>query len=168
MRPLTVPDAPMVVLAHQDEIRRSEEARYDHRLYGVLLVAQGMSCRQAAVMLGDAPRTVEYWVRSFERVGLAGLQEGVRPGRPCRLTDEQLQIVGGALRRPPEAAGSSANLWDGKALAACLDQEWGVPLGVRQCQRLFQAPGLPAAQAQAGNRACRPGTSARGQENSKR
>jgi hypothetical protein len=32
----------------QGEIRRSEESRYDHRLHGVLLVAQGMSCPEVA------------------------------------------------------------------------------------------------------------------------
>ena len=142
MRPLTVPDAPMVVLALQDEIRRSEEARYDHRLHGVLLVAQGMSCRQAATVLGDAPRTVEYWIRSFQTDGLAGLQEGVRSGRPRRLTDEQLNVVGQVLRRPPEEAGLRANLWDGRVLATYLDQEFGVALGMRQCQRLFRTLGF--------------------------
>jgi len=142
MRPLTVPDAQMVALALQDEIRRSEEARYDHRLHGVLLVAQGMSCRQTAAVLGDAPRTVEYWIRSFQRRGLAGLQEGVRSGRPRRLTEEQLKIVGRVLRRPPEAVGLSANLWDGKALAGYLDREFGIELGVRQCQRLFKTLGF--------------------------
>jgi transposase len=139
MRPLTIADAPTVVLALQEEIRRSEESRYDHRLHGLLLVAQGMSCRQAASLLGDAPRTVEYWVRSFEREGLAGLQEGVRSGRPRRLTDEQLQVVGEVLRRPPEEEGLSANLWDGKTLASFLHQRFGVDLGVRQCQRIFQS-----------------------------
>jgi hypothetical protein len=34
MRPLTVPDAENVILALQDEIRRSDESRYDHRLHG--------------------------------------------------------------------------------------------------------------------------------------
>src|ERR1035438_7182799 len=54
---------------------------YDHRLHGVLLVAQGMSCPEVAGLLGDAPRSVENWVRHFETNGLAGLQEGEHPGR---------------------------------------------------------------------------------------
>jgi len=54
----------------QSEIRRSADARYHHRLHAVLLVAQGMTCPQVGRMLGDAPRTVEYWVHRFERDGL--------------------------------------------------------------------------------------------------
>ena len=82
MKPLMIKDAETVVLGLQDEIRRSEESRYDHRLHGVLLVAQGMSCRQVSELLGDAPRTVAYWVHRFERDGLGGLTEEERPGRP--------------------------------------------------------------------------------------
>ncbi len=82
MKALTISDADMMVLGLQDEIRRSEESRYDHRLHGVLLVAQGMTCPEVARLLGDAPRTVERWVHHFEQDGLAGLTEGER-GRPA-------------------------------------------------------------------------------------
>lgn len=138
MRPLTIADATGVVLGLQEEIHRSEESRYDHRLHGVLLVAQGMRCPQVARLLGDAPRTVQYWVRSFEKKGLAGLQEGERPGRPPRLSEKQLQEVNAALRQPPEKAGLSVNLWDGKSLAQFVRRRYGMVLGVRQCQRLFR------------------------------
>jgi transposase len=88
MKALTISDASVIVLGLQDEIRRSSEARFDHRLHGVLLVAQGMNCCRVAEWLGDAPRTVENWVRRFEEKGLAGLQEGPRPGRPSRLNSQ--------------------------------------------------------------------------------
>ena len=42
MKPLTITD-PDIILGLQDEIRRSEESRYDHRLHGLLLVAHGIS-----------------------------------------------------------------------------------------------------------------------------
>ena len=142
MKPLQVSDAATVVLALQEEIQRSQESRYDHRLHGLLMVAQGMSCREVARWLGDAPRTVQYWVRSFERDGLAGLQEGPRPGRPRRLGDEQIKQLSAVLRQPPEQAGLAANLWDGKTLAEYLQRRYGVRLGVRQCQRLFRALGF--------------------------
>ena len=46
--------------------------RYNHRLHGLLLIAQGMSALEVAQLLGDAPRTVQSWVRRFEEKGLAG------------------------------------------------------------------------------------------------
>lgn len=142
MEPLTICDADTIVLALQDEIRRSQEARYDHRLHAILLVAQGMTAPEVARLLGDAPRTVEYWVRQFEDEGLSGLVEGERPGRPPRLNDEQMQEIADALRQEPEAVGMNANLWDGKVLSAFIQREHGIELGVRQCQRLFRQLGF--------------------------
>lgn len=142
MKKLTVPDAETVVLALQDEIRRSPESRYDHRLHGLLLVAQGISANQVAALLGDSPRTVANWIRRFEEEGLVGLVEGERPGRPARLNEEQVAEINTALRKTPNDFGLTGNLWDGKTLAAFIHQQWAVPLGVRQCQRLFRQLGF--------------------------
>jgi transposase len=138
MKALTISDPSVIVLGLQDEIRRSREARYDHRLHGVLLVAQGMNCCRVAALLGDAPRTVEYWVRRFEEKGLAGLQEGPRPGRPSRLNPQEVAEIQGALRKRPTDFGLSGNLWDGKTLAAHIERAYGVTLGARQCRRFFR------------------------------
>jgi len=142
MKPLTIADSPTIILGLQDEIRRSEESRYDHRLHGVLLVAQGMTCPEVAHFLGDAPRSVEYWVGRFERDGLAGLLEGERPGRPPRLTEKQREAVDRILRYPPREVGLSGNLWDGKTLSTWIEQRYGIPIGVRQCQRMFRQFGF--------------------------
>ncbi len=142
MKPLVISDAETMCKALQDEIRRSEESRYDHRLHGVLLVAQGMSCPEVGRLLGDSTRTVQYWVRRFEDEGLAGLAESDRPGRPSRLNDEQLDELAAILRLPPSAVGLDVNLWDGKTLARFLEQHWHIRLGVRQCQRLFRQMGF--------------------------
>lgn len=143
MKPLMVSDRENIILALHDEIRRSGEARYDHRLHGVLLVAQGLTCPEAGLVLGDAPRTVEYWVQRFEAHGFAGLAEGARPGRPRRLTDAQLAEVQHALRQTPGEAGVRAGgVWDGKTLSAFLRERFAVTLQVRQCQRLFRQFGF--------------------------
>src|SRR5207247_8760944 len=76
MKPLTIADSATIILGLQDEIRRTEESRYDHRLHGVLLVAHGMTCPEVAALLGDAPSSVEYWIRGFEENGLTALREG--------------------------------------------------------------------------------------------
>src|SRR5229473_676674 len=137
MRPLMISDATSV-LGLQQEIQRSEESRYDHRLHGVLLVAQGMTCPEVARLLGDAPRSVENWVHRFDQQGLAGLIEGERSGRPSRLKEKQVKEINRVLREKPSDAGMRVNLWDGKTLSAWIDKTYGIQLGVRQCQRLFR------------------------------
>jgi transposase len=142
MKALCIGDREEMVFALQDEIRRNSEARYDHRLHAVLLVAQGMSCRQAAIALGDAPRTVEYWVKRFERDGFGGLADGERTGRPSRLSLADRQRVEIALRKLPSDFGLPAQLWDGPLLSAFLKKQMGIQLHVRQCQRMFRQMGF--------------------------
>jgi transposase len=142
MKPLTISDQENMIMALQDEIRRNDASRYDHRLHGVLLVAQGMTCPRVAQLLGDSHHSVVNWVRRFETEGFAGLAEGQRSGRPSRLSDQQLAKVETALRASPEQFGLATQMWDGPTLSAFLDQEWGVQLKVRQCQRLFRQLGF--------------------------
>lgn len=137
MRPLRISDGTSV-LGLQQEIQRSGESRYDHRLHGVLLVAQGMTCPEVARLLGDAPRSVENWVHRYDQQGLTGLTEGERSGRPSRLNERQLKEINRVLREKPSDAGMRVNLWDGKTLSAWIDKTYGIPLRVRQCQRLFR------------------------------
>jgi transposase len=142
MKALTISDNDNMIMALQDEIRRNDTSRYDHRLHGVLLVAQGMTCPQVAELLGDSPRTVVNWVQRFETEGLAGLSEGERSGRPSRLSAPQLSRVEAALRSSPTQFGLPTQMWDGPTLSAFVGQQLGVKLKVRQCQRLFRQLGF--------------------------
>jgi transposase len=138
MKILRIADAENITLGLQEEIRRSEESRYDHRLHGVLLVAQGLNCCQVADLLGDAPRTVAYWVERFEEDGLAGLQEGARSGRPSKLKPDQIADLQRVVRGKPSEVGLSGNLWDGKTMSAYLQEKHRLELGPRQCRRLLR------------------------------
>lgn len=137
MKPLVISD-PSLIIALQDEIRRSEDSRYDHRLHAVLLVAQGQSCRQVAAALGDSSRIVQYWVNQFESRGFVGLQEGQRPGRPRLLSAKQLSKTEQALRKTPGDFGLTGGIWDGKTLSAFISRKFNITVGVRQCQRMFR------------------------------
>lgn len=141
MKPLKIED-PVLILALQDEIRRSDEARYDHRLHAILLVAQGMTCPEVAARFGDSVRAVQRWVRRFEEEGFAGLAEADRPGRPGRLNEKQLKEIERVLRASPRQAGMEVNLWDGKTLSAFIKKRFTISLQVRQCQRLFNQLGF--------------------------
>ena len=142
MRKLKVTDVEIMRLAVQQEIARSEESRYDHRLHGILLVSNGISCYQVAEWLGQNPVTIQRWVNRFEADGFAGLQEGERSGRPGRLNETQWEAVDRDLRRSPRELGYAQNLWDGKLLAHYLAEAYGVDVGVRQCQRMFRQLGF--------------------------
>ena len=120
-----------------DEIRRNRDARYDHRLHAVLLVARGNSCKQVAEDPGDSLRTVQSWVNAFNKDGLPGLMEAEHSGRPARLNEEQMDIVSEVLRRIPTDVGLPGIIWDGKTLSTFIQQRFRLSIGLRQCQRMF-------------------------------
>ena len=142
MRKLEVADREIMQIAVQQEIQRSDESRYDHRLHGVLLVSHGMSCTQVAGYMGQSPVTVQRWIQRFNDNGFAGLTEGERAGRPRRISDVQWDELEQALRSSPRTHGYGQNMWDGKLLSHHLWVSYGVEIGVRQCQRLFRAMGF--------------------------
>jgi transposase len=142
MKKLQISDAEMMGIAIRQEISRNEESRYDHRLHGLLLVAKGMSARQAALWIDESERTVQRWVNRFEEIGFAGLREGERIGRPRRIEQSDWQRLEHNLRLSPREFGFPANMWDGKLLAEHLKANYKIDMGVRQCQRVFRQMGF--------------------------
>ena len=142
MHKLQIQDATVMSEAIRQEIARSEESRYDHRLHGVLMVTQGMNCYEVGRWLGEHSTTVQRWVKLFEGDGFAALREGEHPGRPSRVAPGVLGKLERELRREPRSFGYEQTLWDGKLLSRHLQQRHGVKLKVRQCQRLFRQLGF--------------------------
>ena len=142
MKKLEVQDSDIMRIAIQQEIIRSEEARYDNKLHGVLLACNGMSCEEIAEVLGRGIRTIHYWIRRFNLNGFAGLREEEGRGRPNRLTEVEIKAINVDLRHTPEECGYSQAMWDGKLLSHYLNVKYGKTLGIRQCQRLFRKFGF--------------------------
>ncbi len=142
MRKLHIEDSQVVRIVIQQELGRSEESRYDHRLHGLLLLAAGHSCRQVATLFGEDDSTVQRWVRRFSRGGLGALRDGSRGGRPRTLDPTQWGVLEADLQRDPQEFGFAAVSWDGRAISAHLWRRFGIELGVRQCQRIFRQMGL--------------------------
>lgn len=108
--------------------RPKAQARYAERARIILRAAEGMASMQIATELRLAKSTVSKWRTRFEREGLDGLHDDLRPGRPP-ITDEdefRARLIQ-QLDTPPPAGHSR---WDGtllaKALAVSADRIWRV------------------------------------------
>jgi len=142
MKRITVPDAESFIAAIQDELSRTKEGRYFHRLAVVLYVLRGASAYEAARAFGFSSRAIEYWIKRLVSTGLSGLWDGKHPGRPSRLSASQKQKLRKELRRSPRDTGYDQNLWDGVLLSHHLEKNYSILLSVRQCQRLFHQLGF--------------------------
>ncbi len=94
MKALQIADAETMRIALQQEISRSDESRYDHRLQGVLLVGQSHGRYEVASWFGEHPTTIERWVHRFEQRGFGGLREGNQEGRLRGVPRSDAQIGG--------------------------------------------------------------------------
>lgn len=142
MKQIIIPDAETFVAAIQDEISRTPQGRYFHRLHVVLHVLKGYSSYEAAHFYGHSPRTVQYWLHRLLSKGLAGLGDGDRPGRPSQLSQLEGERLRNEIQRSPGELGYDQNLWDGPLLSYHLKKHYKITLGIRQCQRLFHQLGF--------------------------
>jgi transposase len=121
------------------EFRSSADARYFHRLHGVLLVLNGLSTIAAGKLLGDPQRTVADWVKQFEQHGLDGLRDKEKSGRPSVLDSSQIKSLKIALKKRPQNFGLDGNAWTGALVCEFLKKTFGVSLTVRHSLRLLKA-----------------------------
>ena len=142
MRKFRIPDVKTFIAAIQDEISRTPEGRYFHRLHVILHVLQGASSYEAARLYRHSPRSIQYWIHRLLSYGLEGLWDRDHPGRPSRLSSSQERELRNQIRRSPRELGYEQNLWDGPLLSHHLKERYHITLSVRQCQRLFHRLGF--------------------------
>ncbi len=142
MKRIEIPDVETFLAAVEDEISHTAESKYYHRLHVVLHVLKGESCYTAAMRYNHSPRSVENWIHRLTTHGLAGLWEGERSGRPCRLSESQQKKMRKQLLLSPRKFGYDQNMWDGPLLSYHLEKQFKVQLRVRQCQNLFHHLGF--------------------------
>lgn len=126
------------------QLRASPQVRRLHRLHAVLLVAGGLSCRKAARLLGDSPRSVEYWTHRYMTDNDNGLKDKKHTGRRPRLTAAQLAELRVVLAGSSADAPAPPGGWDGKSARAYIARRWGVRLGLRRVQSLLAEARLPS------------------------
>ena len=81
----------------------------------VLACAQGESNTAIAQRMGLNPMTVGKWRRRYLELGLAGLHDQLRPGRPRTHTDERVaEVITTALQSTPP----TATHWSVRSMAA--------------------------------------------------
>ena len=125
-------------LAHS----RTAAARAVERARMVWLAHQGRRVPAIAEELHRTPTTVRSWLRRFNRLGLTGLQEKPRPGRPPVYTQEQVsEVIATSLTNPQELGLPFAS-WTLGRLAAYLCEVRGLPMKRTRIDELLLREGL--------------------------
>lgn len=129
----------------KDYFKNNNEARFVHRLHGILLVLENddSTCDSIGNMFGNSPRTVSNWIKKVNSTGtLDSLRDEKKAGRTSRLSSIQMADIKIALQKNPEESGVSSNIWDGKSLSWFIETKFQIVLKVRRCQELFHELGF--------------------------
>lgn len=112
------------------------------RLMVAILYKQGPSVPMIADWFDMRAGTIYRW---FDRLEEEPVEEAIRdkpkPGRPPKLTDEQLNKFKAALREPPTEQGYDAPMWTPMVARDFLEDEFGVTYTLRHVRRLLTEPG---------------------------
>ncbi len=127
--------------AHPDTLllmRKTKEARFQHRLHVVMAVIGGCSSREIANIFDDSQRAVQMWVRAYRIDGIRGLEEAERKGRSARLSPEDIDELMHVTALPSETCRCQRKMWNGKMLSEYIFERYGITLGLRQCERYLR------------------------------
>jgi transposase len=111
------------------------EARMAKRARIVLLAADGFSNRKIGELVDLHFNQVGVWRARYEELGLAGLQDEERPGRPCIYDHDDVLLLVKTVTEPPP---DGATRWSMEALARVMNDH-GVPISASQVWRICRA-----------------------------
>jgi transposase len=105
-------------------------------------LAQGRRVPEVAKALQLNERKVRHWLKRFNEVGLAGLQDEERSGRPATYSPEQISEMIAIALTKPDALGLPFGHWTLDRLEVYLNEERGIAIKRSRINELLQAEGL--------------------------
>jgi putative transposase len=113
-----------------------------------LLAAQdlhtGLMQSQVALKYGVSRTTASRWHRAIDGKGVEALRRRRAPGRPSRLTPEQLQRAAQIYQAGPRTAGYASDRWTTVRFAGAIFQAFGVRYDPDHVGRIMHRLGLRA------------------------
>lgn len=122
-------------------VNSTDDAKFRHKVELVNLVLGGMPPSVLSKYVSESKNTITRWVKSADENGFDSLRVKKQPGRPPKLSSEELASIKTTIEEDnPEAYGYY--VWDGPSLSDHIKKTYGVELCVRQCQRMLHRLGF--------------------------
>jgi len=139
VRPLT--DEEYQQLKRQAASRKLAAGRVK-RAQVILLSNQGYRAQEIAERLGMHERTARTWVNRFTRLGIPGLEEGPRSGRPPGYAPTNVGVVIQTSLTPPSELNLPFGSWTLDRLVAYLSEVEGIPIKRSRISEVLRQEGL--------------------------
>jgi transposase len=105
------------------------------------LAKRGWKHRDIAIALDASEGAVSQWLSTARREGPEALWSHAAPGRPAKLTVEQIHRIPDFLWHGAEAYGFRGNVWTCERVVGVLGEEFGVSYSKSQVSRLLKRLG---------------------------
>jgi transposase len=108
----------------------------------MLLSNQGYTVHEIATQLNINERTPRRWIGRFNRLGIAGLEEGPRNGRPPIYSTQDVGVVIQMALTPPKEFALPFGSWTLDRLVAYLTEVKGIAIKRSRIREIFRHEGL--------------------------
>ena len=112
------------------------------RLQAAQELQRGLSQSQVARKFGVSRTTASRWCRALNGKGVEALRKRRAPGRPSRLTPDQLHGVAELYQAGPRAAGFDTEAWTTARFADAIQSRFGVRYDPDHVGRIMHRLGL--------------------------
>jgi transposase len=120
----------------------SRDEMESRRLLAAQDLQTGLSQSQVARKFGVSRTTASRWNRSLSGSGVEALRKRRAPGRPSRLTADQLKILSEAYQAGPRASGFDSERWTTARFADAIFARFGVRYDPDHAGRIMHRLGL--------------------------
>ena len=121
-------------------VKENADIKFAYRVTMVNLILGGMSAKELAAHCGDGETTLMSWVTKVDKFGWDALRAKKQPGKPSKLSQDQIALVKAAVMSNPDNHGFK--VWDGPSLSKYIKDTFDIDLGVRACQKLLHKMGF--------------------------
>lgn len=108
----------------------------------ILLSNQGYKITEISEKLGVSYHTAERWIQRFNDLGIPGLEEGPRPGRPRVYSAQDVGVVIETALTPPDQLGLAFGCWTLDRLVDYLTNEKHIAIKRSRISQIFLHEGL--------------------------
>ena len=106
--------------------RRSGSGRVSHRLLAIRDIMLGRSRGWVCEQYGVSRENLRKWVSWYNDEGTAGLEDAPRGGRPCRLSEAQMESLKARIGAPPDIEKDGVGRWRAVDVQRLIKRESGV------------------------------------------
>ena len=112
------------------------------RLHAMRLAMEGTPPPEICRVLARTKNWYHYWLKRYNEEGLEGLRDRPRFGQPKRLDEAGRQQFEAQIEAGPDLEEDGVSTWNGKAMQARIERQFGVHYSLAQVYRICHELGL--------------------------